>query len=410
MIDKTKPRLDFSHLSRRDFLGLGIPTLATLLAACSPVGRQLVSTLTPSRLPPTPIPSATPIQPATETSTATAISLETLLPPNILSQSTEQGAQYSLESNKVFIDVDGNQVEIDPAQITLNFDRSGQTFVNENSLYPNIISVKVGDQTYAYDADYKGWFATYEGSIDVQKPTTVPYESTSDGRVLISLLLDHDVNVPFPEGTLYQGDSVDLQWGPSASYVYLRNRGAYNPTSTINNVDVRWIDRFFQTTVPKGTLLTDGTALKQDLTLHFQPTKWLDDPQNQAKPDLSKFKLLMMASGPERSDSGQLGLGQSLIKDKLAGPDPLLTVTGKYLTTGDFFPDSLTSQPSIATIYNLPGNGLDQMDYLGFNINHKLMDLNSTNMILEFPAVNGIPDSMQKMLLPFYYGIWSGSK
>ena len=138
MTDKLKPRLNLSNLSRRDFLGIatkvGIPTLAALLAACSPIGRKLIKTLTspsPSLAPSlTPVPPSTPIPPSTATAEAPTATVKLVALSDSLGVNPEFGNK--LKSEGIDSTINGEKGNWTVSKVVSAWKQDGTSTTEEN--------------------------------------------------------------------------------------------------------------------------------------------------------------------------------------------------------------------------------------------------------------------------------------
>jgi hypothetical protein len=164
---------------------------------------------------PTPPPTATAAQLPTNTPTstpeptATKIPLSSHMPSdfytafNAIPRVGPIEIFFTVENDKLFITVGDQSIEISQdGQFGVNIDSSGLPI---NNPLASLSVVGEDGNTYGFNPETKSWFNTaeFQGSEDINNPTIVEAMRVFDGTLTRALLLNPDVNTPFPEGTIY---------------------------------------------------------------------------------------------------------------------------------------------------------------------------------------------------------------
>jgi hypothetical protein len=372
-----------------------------LLAACGPAST------------PAPMPTLTPTATSTPEPSATEIPLLSYMPPdfyaafNAIPNVGPIEGFFRVENDQLFITVGDQSIEISQdGQFGVNIDSSGRPI---NNPLASLSVVGTDRVTYGFNPETQVWFNTSEfhGSEDIDNPTVIDAARVFDGTLTRALLLDPEVNTPFPEGTIYGQNIVGFHSAningqfPEDYYIYLENLANRDPSATSENINIKMVDQHFRVVFPAGTTLRDGTVTDTDYSFDFQPQK-IGNYTDLSHPDPSNFSLLLLARGESRSNLFQNnGYESMLAKGNI--PIPVLVWSGGY-STGSI-PDSLARDPSVAILQNIPGNGIDQMGYFEPNIIADIPQMVPEGDI-SFTAVNGIPPNLQKMLFSFFMANW----
>jgi hypothetical protein len=298
-------------LSRPIFKGLQVrkPFQITLclllLAACGP---SPIAAPTPT-ITSTPAPTAA----STAIPTSTEIPLSAHMPSdfytafNAIPNVGPAEGFFRVENDKLFITVGDQSIEISQdGQFGVNVDSSGRPI---NNPLASLSVVGEDGNTYGFNPETKSWFNTAEfhGSEDIDNPTVIDAARIFDGTLTRSLLLNPDVNMPFPEGAIYGQNIVGFHRTPSNAqdyYVYLENTADRDPAATPENIDIIMVDQHFRVIFPAGTTLRDGTVSDTDYSFDFQPQK-IGNSTDLSHPDPSNFSLLLLARGESRSAQPQ---------------------------------------------------------------------------------------------------------
>ena len=396
-------------MSKRFLLTL---LIALLLCGCAAPAPAATPAATPTD---TSIPFPTPSLTATEST----IPVNQLIPSdfytafNALENTGSAENFFTVENNKLYITVNEQKVEISPSgQFGVNVDSSGKLI---NNPLASLSVVGTDGNTYGFNPETQVWFnaSEFQGNSDILNPEVIDINRVFDGTLTRALLLNSEINTPFPAGTLYKSNYVTMQWANYGDYAYLNDVAGADPQVTVDTIDTRMIDSFFRVVVPKGTVLSDGKITDEDYSFDFQPQKKLD-PQDPNNPNLSQFKILFMTRGQERSTREQDMLYLGRMRDAHSQAIPLLTATDDVLHDG-IRPDSMANEPSSEILFDIPGNNASSLPFWGSDITSRLARLSSSTSILGFDAFTpgsglnySIPPEMQKMLLSFYLGKWIG--
>jgi hypothetical protein len=391
-------------LSRPIFKGLQvrisflITLCLLLLAACGP---SPIAAPTPT-ITSTPAPTAA----STAIPTSTEIPLSAHMPSdfytafNAIPDVGPVEGFFRVENDQLFITVGDQSIEISQdGQFGVNVDSSGRLI---NNPLASLSVVGEDGNTYGFNPETKSWFNTaeFQGSEDINNPTIVEAMRVFDGTLTRALLLNPDVNMPFPENTLFEGNVVNVHDAGASDggyFVYLDSLSIDNPSFSLNTMDIRLINQYFRIIVPSGTVLNDGTITDRDYSYDFQPQQRMNsvDLNN---PDTSQTSIIYVARGESRSTPQRNHEYQNMISSG-SYPFPILSCTGGYLRGN--IPDLMGPDYSLSILLNLPGNSVDQMGYFDQNIDNAVSLRNPQNDV-GFPTVEGIPSALQKMIFPSY--------
>lgn len=345
-----------------------------------------------------------PVATETPTTNPTEVpqNLTALLPPEVFkqlqAQTENQAAKFfTVEGDKLFVTIGGQRVEVDPATSGIDIGRNGEVINNQNALYGDIVTIKgVDGKFYAFAPDYsEGWFEVIEASSNVEAPTQVTLEQVQDGRVLTSLLLDPEVNVPFDGDTVYDGTSMNHDEGDNA--VYIRNRSAQEPGTKPDQTPTEWVKRYFKVTV-------------NGADFYFNPIKWLDTSvYSSENRDLAEFKLFFATFGAESKGENAFDYQKYLDSYDVATDGrklviyPLISADDSYLQNLrlEQFPLANT-QPSLIELLRLNGNKPADMPFFKDIISV------APSGTWQWDFQEGrLPPEIQNMLFPITYTLTS---
>jgi hypothetical protein len=391
--------------------------IIAVFAACAPTSTQtptVFSTSSPT-ITPTPTPTLTPTQETTpiitQTATKKAVTVAELFPSHFYAafnnlESVDNAENFfKVEGEKLYIQVGGVDVEISrTGQFGVNVDSEGKPIHNPLA---SLSVVSTDGNTYGFNPETQTWFnaAEFQGSQDMIHPTIIKFEDIANGNIVRALLLDPEVNIPM-EIVSNPVITVNIRWEEYGSYAYLVN------------FDSLFIERYYETTIPQGTVLTDGTIVAEDTRFFFEPGKFADPGGTDGGVDDLEYKILLCASGSEAIPLNQDGSidpkGIIDIRRQVAAniliPFPVLFAEDNLFSYWQLGGVVVPFQPSLNLLGKIPGNSLSNLTYIGYNTQMYLEMVNNSREGIAFDAEDprdgyAILSDMQKMLFPLDFGI-----